>query len=120
MNNNINNSPLNNSKRIQLYYNKIKDHPDGYHGHYNREYKQLVSLEDLNNLNISEGSNNNNSYNNNKSNNIFLKYYSATKKLEHTLISNKDFVSINEDEGYHFNLSYFIQIKLINLFISFF
>lgn len=105
-NSNKNNSYSNsksNSKRLQLSYNRIKEHPDGYHGHYNREYKQLVTLDDLNNLNINEG---------NIQKDVFLKYYSATKKLEHTLISNKDFVSVNDDEGNFRFLSLFLLLFL--------
>lgn len=85
---------------IPLPPNKTKEHPNGYHGHYNREYKQLVTLNDLNKLK-----------NNNETIEIFSKYYKATKKLEHTLISNKDFVSVNEEEGILFYL-------FVNFFIS--
>ena len=76
-------------------FNKIRDHPEGFHGHYNRKVKQLVDKEHLNNLTISSVTRNGMS----QSDQIFLKYYSATKKLEHTLISNKDFVSVNDEEG---------------------
>lgn len=72
------------------YYNKLKEHPNGYHGHYTRSNKPLVSKERINRLNEM------NNYE------IFQKYYHATKKLEHTLISNKDFVSVNDEEGLFF------------------
>lgn len=63
------------------------EHPSGYHGHYQKESKQLVDptvIEDLSK---------------NDNNPIFHKYYEATKKLEQTLISSKDFVNHHENES---------------------
>jgi hypothetical protein len=63
------------------------EHPNGYHGHYHKEIKQLVGKEEIDRLNTQEHLP------------IFQKYFHATKKLEQTLISSKDFVNHNEEDG---------------------
>jgi hypothetical protein len=63
------------------------EHPNGYHGHYQKEIKQLVDKEEIERLSTQDHLP------------IFQKYFDATKKLEQTLISSKDFINHNDEDG---------------------
>lgn len=63
------------------------EHPSGYHGHYHKEPTPLVNREELERLATGENLA------------IFEKYFEATKRLEQTLISSKDFVNHSDDTG---------------------
>jgi hypothetical protein len=63
------------------------EHPSGYHGHYDKQTKPIINKEELEKLATSENLP------------IFEKYFEATKRLEQTLISSKDFVNHNDDDG---------------------
>lgn len=65
-----------------------EENHEGYHGHYNMDSTPLVSSEDLENISVPEGSMK-----------VIAKSVDASRRSEMTIVSDRDFVSAETDEG---------------------
>jgi hypothetical protein len=68
-----------------------QENHEGFHGHYNKESSNLVSPDDLDNLSRPEASSK-----------VIARHKAASRKAEMAVVCDRDFVSVDIEEGESF------------------